>query len=185
MQRYAEQGIGRVIALKRRRPLRLHERDRSRPWDNRPTNGTYCDPVAIDPTVARARFAAFVDRALRDARTRGMTDRDIARRSKVATSTFHRWRQADGRGLPELDRVRAFCDAVGASVEDAMQALGMTDASPEPTPELPMPEDVRKILRKLADPNEPEESKQFLRMSLSLLAGRTAERPERRGQAAG
>lgn len=129
----------------------------------------------LDPAVARARFAVFVDRALRDARARGLTDREIARRSKVATSTFHRWRQADGRGLPELDRVRAFCDAVDARLEDAMQALGMTDNAPEPTPELPMPEDVRKILRVLADPNESEETKQFLRMSLQLLAGRASE----------
>lgn len=128
----------------------------------------------------------FVDRALRDARARGLTDREIARQSKVATSTFHRWRQSEGRGLPELDRVRAFCDAVGASVEDAMQALGMTDAPAEPTPELPMPEDVRKILRALANPHESEETKQFLRMSLSLLAGRAVEsRTEDRGQAAG
>lgn len=139
----------------------------------------------LDPAVARARFALFVDRALRDARARGLTDREIARRSKVATSTFHRWRQQEGRGLPELDRVRAFCDAVGASIEDAMQALGMTDDAPEPTPELPMPEDVRKILRVLADPNESEETKQFLRMSLQLLAGRAAEPRSGNREAAG
>jgi transcriptional regulator with XRE-family HTH domain len=129
----------------------------------------------------------FVDRALKDARARGMTDREIARRSKVATSTFHRWRQADGRGLPELDRVRAFCDAVDASIEDAMQALGMTNADPEPTPGLPMPDDVRKILRVLADPNASDETKQFLRMSLNLLAGRAVDsRPsDQPGEAAG
>lgn len=105
---------------------------------------------------------------------RGLTDREIARRSKVATSTFHRWRQAAGRGLPELDRVRAFCDVVGVSIEDAMQSLGMTDADPAPTPELSMPEDVRKILRTLADPNASEEMKQFLRMTLQMLADRVA-----------
>lgn len=142
----------------------------------------------LDPAVARARFAAFVDRTLKDARARGLTDREIARRSKVATSTFHRWRQAEGRGLPELDRVRAFCDATSASIDDAMQALGMTDTEPEPTRELPMPEDVRKILRVLADPNASEETKVFLRMSLNLLAGRAALDPrseDQPGQAAG
>lgn len=187
MQRYAEERIKRMRAIGRLRPLRLHVRDRSRPWDNRPVNGTYGDRVELDPAVARARFGNFVDRALRDARARGMSDRKIALASGVATSTFHRWRQAQGRGLPELDKVRAFCDALGISVDDAMQALGMTDAAPEPTPEVPMPEDVRKILRTLADPNASEETKQFLRMSLNLLAGRaadsrTTERPE---QAAG
>jgi transcriptional regulator with XRE-family HTH domain len=178
MQRYAEERIKRMRRLDSHRPLRLHIRDCSRPRDNRPANGTYCDRVAaarLDPAVARARFAVFVDRALKDARTRGLTDREISRRSKVATSTFHRWRQNTGRGLPELDRVRAFCDAVGASVEDAMQALGMTDADPEPTPGPPIPDDVRKILRVLADPNASEETKVFLRMSLNLLAGRAAD----------
>lgn len=187
MQRHAVAMIERTRASNRRHPLRLRRRDRSRPWDNRPVSGTYGDRVELDPAVARARFATFVDRALRDARTRGLSDRKIALASGVATSTFHRWRQATGRGLPELDKVRAFCNALGISVDDAMQALGMTDAAPEPTPETPMPEDMRKILRVLADPNASEETKQFLRMSLNLLAGRAAEprHDDATGEAAG
>lgn len=117
----------------------------------------------------------FVDRALRDARLSGLTDREIARRSKVATSTFHRWRNNEGRGLPELDRVRAFCDAVGASVDEAMRVLGMTDAELEPTAEPPLPRDVLVILRRLGDPNTPESERQFIRMTLQMLAGRAAD----------
>jgi transcriptional regulator with XRE-family HTH domain len=144
----------------------------------------------IDPAVARDRFALFVKRALDDARARGMTDREIARVSGVATSTFHRWRTAEARGLPELPKVRAFCQAVGASVEDAMRALGMTDSGPQPTPEPPLPQDVRVILRRLTDPNTPDAQKQFIRMTLQMLAERAYADPrydydEKPGEQAG
>jgi hypothetical protein len=137
----------------------------------------------VTPEVARARFANFVERALDSARARGMTDREIQRVSGVATSTFHRWRQAEGRSLPELAKVRAFCSATGASIEEAMRVLGMTDNAPEPTPEPPLPRDVRIILRRLADPNTPERERDFIRQSLSMLAERAAielRRDERR-----
>jgi hypothetical protein len=153
---------------------RLRLRDRLRPRDNRPTNGTYCDGVAtpVDPSVARARFAQFVARALDNARAGGMTDREIQRQSGVATSTFHRWRHAQGRGLPELPKVRAFCAATGASVEEAMRVLGMTDEAPIATPKPPLPREVRVILRKLADPTTPETEREFIRMTLQMLAER-------------
>lgn len=122
--------------------------------------------------MARARFAVFVERALEGARARGMTDREIQRVSGVATSTFHRWRQRQGRGLPELTKVRAFCAATGASIDEAMRVLGMTDDEPQPTPEPPLPREVRVILRKLADPNTPEIDRQFIRMTLQMLAER-------------
>lgn len=131
----------------------------------------------VDPAVARARFSVFVDRALKDARSRGMSDRQIAKASGVATSTFHRWRQSEGRGLPELDRVRAFCEATGASIDEAMRVLGMTDAAPEPTAEPPLPREVRVILRRLADPNTSEAEAQFIRMTLQMLAARAGAEP--------
>lgn len=93
----------------------------------------------------------------------------------MATSTFHRWRVGEGRGLPELDRVRAFCEAVGVSVDEAMRALGMTDSGPQPTAEPPLDRDVLVILRRLADPNTPESERQFIRMTLQMLAGRAGD----------
>jgi hypothetical protein len=136
----------------------------------------------VDPAVARARFAAFVDRALDNARAQGLTDREIQRRSGVATSTFHRWRSAEGRSLPKLPQVRAFVGAVGASLDEAMRVLGMTDAEPEPTAEPPLPRDVRVILRRLADPNTSEEERKFIRMTLAMLAERTPARPADRSE---
>lgn len=162
----------------------MRVRDRSRPRDNRPANATYGDTVAaqISPDVARARFARFVERALVQARNNGLTDREIQRRSGVATSTFHRWRTQEGKSLPKLPQVRAFCEATGASLDEAMRALGMTEEAPQATPELPLPDDVRIILRKLADPNVSEDEKAPIRMVLQMLAARieTPERPEKR-----
>jgi hypothetical protein len=177
MQRHAESRILQLKLNAHRRRLQLLTRDRSRPRDNRPVNGTYRNAVAapVDPAVARARFADFVDRALKIARDNGMTDRKISALSGVATSTFHRWRTGEIKGLPKLPQVRAFCEAVGASVDEAMRVLGMTDLAPIPTPEPPLPRDVRIILRKLADPNASEIDKQFIRLSLQMLASRTTE----------
>lgn len=174
MQLSAEPRILQLRPRTYRRPGRLHIRSRSRPWDNRPANGTYRNDVStpVDPAVARARFGNFVGRALDNARLAGLTDREIYRRSGVSTSTIHRWRLAEGKGLPRLPQVRAFCAAVDASIDEAMAALGMTDTAPTPTPEAPMPKEVRAILRKLADPNTPEADKQFIRMSLRVLAAR-------------
>lgn len=137
----------------------------------------------LDPSVARARFAVFVARALDQARANDMTDTKITAASGISSSTFHRWRKGEGRDLPQLEKVRAFCAAVGASVDDAMKALGMTDTAPEPTPEPPLPRDVRIIMRRLADPNTPERERDFIRQSLSMLAERAAvdlRRDERR-----
>src|SRR4051812_28270891 len=189
MQRYARQGYKRRRPLDRQRPLRLHMRDQSRPQDNRPANGTYRDAVSgspVSPEVARARFARWVTRALESARARGLTDREIARRSNVATSTFHRWRLAEGKGLPRLPQVAAFCEAPGASIDAAMSPLGMTGAAPDPPPEPPLPRDVLVILRRLSDPNVPETEKQFIRMTIAMLAERAVgRRREQAGEDAG
>lgn len=126
----------------------------------------------LDPAVTRARWAAFVDRALRRARDNGISDRKIQDLSGVATSTFHRWRKGDNKGLPKLPQVRAFCAAAGADLDEAMRVLGMTSSAPSFTPEPPLPEDVRIIMRRLADPNTSEIDKQFIRMSLRMLAAR-------------
>jgi hypothetical protein len=139
----------------------------------------------LTPEVARARFSAWVERALEGARARGLTDREIQRLSGVATSTFHRWRLAEIKGLPKMPQVRAFAAATGARVEDAMRALGMTDGDPEPTPEPPLPRDVVVILRRLADPNVPEAEKQFIRMTISMLAERAVARRREHGEDAG
>lgn len=110
-----------------------------------------------------------------------MTDRKIAEISGVGTSTFHRWRGAKGRELPELDRVRAFCTAVGADFGEALIALGLQPGRDNPEPEPPLPTEVRTILRALADPNKPDSEKVVIREMLLMLADRARSwRPPRR-----
>lgn len=108
-----------------------------------------------------------------------MTDKDIAQATGIGASTFHRWRRGDGRELPELEKVIAFCEGLGVSVTGAMTALGLNPAARDnPQPEPPIPPEVRKILRTLADPNVPDGDKLVLREMLKMLA----ERAERGGR---
>jgi transcriptional regulator with XRE-family HTH domain len=129
--------------------------------------------------LIRVRFAHFVERALASARARGMTDKDIEAATGVRSSTFHRWRRGDVQTVPGLDKVRAFCEGIGADLSDAMTALGLTGQRDNPEPEPVLDPDMRLILRQLADPNVPEAEKVFIRESLRMLAER-ADRARRR-----
>ena len=142
-------------------------------------NGTYSDAVTASPpppSVSRARFAKFVSRALDSARARGMTDREIASATGVGVSTFHRWRRGEGREMPELDKVRAFCEGLGVSVVGAMTALGMSPGRDAHAPEPPMPPELRVIMRRLADPNVASSEKLVIREMLKMLAERAGRR---------
>ena len=127
---------------------------------------------APKPDVARARFATFVARTLDSARRRGMTDKDIAAATGIGASTFHRWRRGEGRELPEIEKVVAFCEGLGVSPAGALAALGLNPARDNPAPEAPTPPEVRRILRLLADPNVPDKDKVFLQETLKMLADR-------------
>ena len=174
MQRYAEKRRSGLRPAKHRPPGRLQVRDRLHPRDNRPANGTYRDAVAsskLDPEVARAKFAAAVDRALRHARAAGLTDKQIYEKTGVSTSTFHRWRTQQIRELPDLDKGRHFFRELDDNVDEGLAAFGMSESTTlATTAEPPLPEDVRIILRKLADPNIDEERKAVIRAMLQMLA---------------
>lgn len=126
--------------------------------------------------LIRARFAAFVDRALTMARARGMTDRDIHQATGVQASTFHRWRRGELRTTPDMGKVRAFCRGVGVDINEALTALGMTGERTDPQPEPQMDPDMRLIMRRLNDPNTPPAEKVFIRESLRMLAERATRR---------
>ena len=130
-------------------------------------------PQPQPPSVARARFAKFVARTLESARRRGMTDKDIAAATGIGASTFHRWRRGEGRELPEIEKVVAFCEGLGVSPAGALAALGLNPAVRDnPEPEPPMPPEVRRVMRLLADPNVPDKDKVFLQETLRMLADR-------------
>lgn len=165
MQRYAGRRTRWWLARQQ-----SHGRDRSRPRDGRPTNGTYRDNVTTSPDVSRVRFSRFVARVLADARDRGMTDRDIAAATGVGASTFHRWQAGKFTTAPDLDKVRAFCAGLGVPPEAALLALGLAPGRDDPEPEPAIEPDVRRILRTLADPNVPDVRKIAIRGMLRLVA---------------
>lgn len=75
--------------------------------------------------------------------------------------------------MPELEKVRAFCEGLGVSVVGAMTALGLNPAARDnPEPEPPMPPEIRRVLRLLADPNVPDKDKVFLQETLRMLVDR-------------
>jgi hypothetical protein len=132
--------------------------------------------MAVAPSVARARFARFIERALRDARARGMRDGDIRAATGIGPSTFHRWQTLEG-GLPKLDKVMAFCVGLDIPVDGALAALGITGDRPTATPESPLDPDLRRLGRILADPNVPEAEKQAIRHTIRMLS-RASTSPE-------
>lgn len=124
--------------------------------------------MAITPAVARARFARFVERALRDARSRGLTDLQIRQLTGVTPATFHKWKTLEG-GLPKIEKVQAFCRGLGIPPAAAYAALGI-DETREPTPEPPLDPDLKRLGRILADPSVPEAEKQAIRHTIRMLA---------------
>lgn len=141
----------------------------------------------MSPDLIRTRWAHFVRRTLEAARARGMTDRDIEKATGIMSSTFHRWRRGEVRTAPYITKVRAFCEGLGASMDEAMRVLGLTGQRLNPAPEPPMDPDVRRLLRKLADPNTSETDKLFIQESLRMLADRVdrTDRSRRRDEQAG
>lgn len=127
--------------------------------------GTVAPP---SPDVARARFAAWVDRTVRAAYARGMTVKDIEQATGLGSSTLDRWRSNEG-GVPRIDRVNAFADGLGVDRRPAYVALGIDGAARQSTePELDP--DVRAIARFLADPGVSDEEKTAIRLVLRRLA---------------
>lgn len=133
--------------------------------------------MAVSPSVARVRFARFVGRALRDARSRGLTDLEIKRATGIQPSTFHRWQSGEG-GLPKIDKVAAFCRGLEIPVSAAYAALGI-DAQREATPPAPLDPDLQRLARILADPAVSEQEKQAIRHTIRMLsrAARTEHEP--------
>jgi hypothetical protein len=124
--------------------------------------------VTLSPSVARARFASFIDRALKEARGRGMNDGDIHLATGISPSTFHRWQTTTG-GLPQIPKVIQFCDGLGIPARAALAAMGAEEQRTSTEPAAVDP-DVAAVLRQLADPNVSEEAKAGIRHTLRLLA---------------
>lgn len=177
MQRYVGKQVGRFARPK-------HQ---CRPWHNcherklRPVSGTYREQVAISRDVARVNFAHFVDRAVRAARGRDLSDAKIKELTGVGPSTFHRWRRGEwGKDWPELQKVIDFCEGLGIPVEGAFDALGISGQRQPTEAPTQLDPDVRIILQRLADPSTSTAEKVMIRGTLRHLA-ELADRAERDG----
>lgn len=123
------------------------------------------------------RFARFVNRALRDARERGMTDKAIHRATGISPSTFHKWQSGEG-GLPKWEKVAAFCAGLDIPVSIAAGVLGISDRAREPEPEPTDDPDLRRLGRILRDPNVSEVEKQAIRHTIRMLSRAARNDPE-------
>lgn len=124
----------------------------------------------VSRDVRRAAFAQFVERVLREARERGLTNADVERLTGVPRSTYYRWRAGDWARNPDPQQVQAFCGGLGVPFESAQRALGWATDPAGRSDELEIDPDVRAILRQLADPNVPAARKQAIRQILRLVA---------------
>ena len=126
--------------------------------------------MPTSPDVNRTRFSRFVARTLEQARERGLTDRDIAAATTVNAATFHRWKRGDYRTAPGVDKVLAFCRGLDVSPQEALLALGLSTGRPDPSPEPVLPSDFKTLLRRLEDPNVPDDHKEAIRTVIRMLA---------------
>lgn len=134
--------------------------------------------TAVSDELIRVRFARFVQRALDAARYRGLTDKDIEAATGVKSSTFHRWRRGEVRTTPDLGKVRAFCAGIGADIEEALNALGVSGERRNTEPVPAVDPDMLLIQRRLHDPTTPASEKVFIRESLRMLAERAARKQQ-------
>lgn len=140
----------------------------------------YFEPVPASPEpqqqldLRRVRFGAFVARVLDAAAARGMTIPQIEEKTGLGNSTFYGWRKGEWKRDPVPARVRAFCEGLGASVDEAYRALGweLPNGGKRPAPEPLIDDpDVRNLMRKLTDPKTPAATKLLIRRTIRALVG--------------
>jgi transcriptional regulator with XRE-family HTH domain len=152
-------------------------------------NWPYRAPVPETSPGRKIAFAAFIRKALDDARaTRAWTASEVSRRTGVSRQTVNRWVRGEWTSDPEAERVVAFCSGLGINPTVAFGVLGWDRTTPaRPVPAAPpMDPDVEALLRRLVDPNVSEVDKFHIRETIRYLAYRPLITPEprkRRGRA--
>jgi transcriptional regulator with XRE-family HTH domain len=143
----------------------------------------YRQPVLSSAPGRKIAFAAFVRKALDDARTtRAWTGTEVSRRTGVSRQTINRWVRGDWASDPEAERVVAFCEGLGIDPTVAFGVLGWDRGTPaRPAPQAPpMDPDVEALLRRLVDPNVSDSEKFHIRETIRYLAYRPQLPPEPR-----
>jgi len=149
-------------------------------------SGPYGLSVRDSSTGRKLAFAAFVRKALEDARAvRAWTGSEVARRTGVSRQTIHRWVRGDWANDPEPERVVAFCEGLGLNPTTAFGILGWdrsAAARPAAPPPPPMDPDIEALLRRLLDPNTPDAEKYHIRETVRYLAYRPTVPNERKAR---
>lgn len=128
--------------------------------------------------LRRVRFGHFVERTVAAAKGRGMTTADMEKATGLGNSTWYGWIKGEWARDPVPDKVHAFCNGLGASIEEAYRMLGWNiaqlgqRASAEPLAE---DADVRALMRKLTDPKTPAATKLLIRRTIRALVGENTE----------
>lgn len=150
-----------------------------------PADRTYLEPMPPAQRARHANFAAFVQRALDQAKLgRGWGVKEVAERSGIARSTVYRWRDGDWKQDPLPGQIVDFCDALDIPPGVAFGILwpGKSDV-PVPAEPIPSDPDFRELLRRLEDPNVPDQEKYHIRATIRSLAARPATARRGRRQA--
>lgn len=152
-----------------------HTRDKSVAHDIAGGVRSYRLRVTDSAHARKIAFAAFVRRALEDARaTRAWRGTEVSRRTGVSRQTINRWVRGDWASDPEAERVVAFCEGLGLDPAAAFAALGWDRTtsvrSRADTP--PMDPDVEALLRRLVDPTVSDAEKFHIRETIRFLAYR-------------
>lgn len=143
---------------------------------------TYRQVVSTNIAVRRSKFAVFVRNALEGARIqRGWTIAQVIDETGVGKTTLYRWLNGNWVEDPEAGKVRDFCDGLDIPAEQAFRILwpSKVDRATPPEP-APMDPDVLVLLRRLADSNTNEQTKEFIRSSIRHLSGLADSRPPER-----
>ncbi|MCX5119250.1 XRE family transcriptional regulator [Micromonospora sp. NBC_00362] len=126
--------------------------------------------VSLD--ARRAAFGRFVAKALQDAEDRGISVKQIERRTGVGSTTFYRWKDGDWTQDPRATKVDAFCEGLDIPTSAAYRALGWgTDGKPSAQPAETFDPELRAIQRKLMDPKVSDAAKESIRGMLRLIIG--------------
>lgn len=150
-------------------------RDKPVPTGSGPEVWSYRHDVTDSAHARKIAFAAFVRKALTDARVhRAWTGTEVSRRTGVSRQTINRWVRGEWASDPEAERVAAFCEGLGLNPSTAFGILGWDrTTSARPTPAAPpMDPDVAALLRRLVDPNVSDSEKFHIRETIRYLAYR-------------
>lgn len=163
------------------RELLSHVQDNRTPPAAESGSSPYRHQVSDTAHGRKIAFAAFVRKALADARaTRAWTGTEVARRTGVSRQTINRWVRGEWASDPEAERVVAFCEGLGLNPAVAFGVLGWDRGSPaRPAPTAPpMDPDVEALLRRLVDPNVSDAEKFHIRETIRYLAYRPTLPPD-------